>query len=114
MLIAAVLFALAAVNGLALATCFFMAKPRPLALAMVHFFFAASGLLTLAWAVWKDYGSVMLANISLGIMFVVALMGLVQLSFRLRNMPLYTPLLIVHAMGAITGFLFLLVAVVMG
>ena len=111
MLLAAVLFALAAVNGLALATCFFMAKPRPLALAMVHFFFAASGLVTLAWNVWQVQGSVMPANIALGIMFVVALMGLVQLYFRLRSMPLYTPLLLVHALGAITGFMFLLVAV---
>jgi uncharacterized membrane protein len=110
MLVAAVLFALAAVNGLALATCFFTARPRPLPLAMVHLCFAASGLATLAWTVWKD-SSVILANISLGIMFVVALMGFVQLSFRLRGMPLYAPLLIVHALGAITGFLFLLVAV---
>jgi hypothetical protein len=109
--VAAVLFALAAVNGLALATCFFMAKPRPFPLAMVHLAFAASGLVTLAWAVWKDNGSVMLANVALGIMFVVALAGFVQLSFRLRNMPLYTPLLLAHALGAITGFLVLLVAV---
>ena len=68
-------------------------------------------LATLAWAVWKDGGSVMLANVALGIMFVVALAGFVQLSFRLRNMPLYTPLLLAHALGAITGFLVLLVAV---
>jgi hypothetical protein len=108
--IAAVLFALAAVNGLALATCFFTSRPRPLPLAMVHFAFAASGLVTLSWFVWQDR-TVMLANIALGIMYVVALGGLVQLYFRLRNMPLYTPLLIVHALGAITGFLFLLVAV---
>jgi hypothetical protein len=110
MLIAAVLFALAAVNGLALATCFFMARPRPWPLALVHFSFAASALATLAWTVWKD-SSVMLANVALGIMLVVALMGFVQLSLRLRGLPLYTPLLIFHALGAITGFLVLLVAV---
>jgi hypothetical protein len=110
--IAAVLFALAAVNGLALATCFFLTKPRPLALAMVHLAFAASGLATLAWAVWTGYGTVPPpAKISLGIMFVVALAGFVQLYFRLANKPLYTPLLLAHALGAITGFLFLLVAV---
>jgi hypothetical protein len=115
LLIAAILFALAAVNGLALATCFFMAKPRPLALAMVHLAFAASGLVTLAWAVWTEYGTIsILPKISLGIMLVVALAGFVQLYFRLVNKPLYTPLLLAHAMGAITGFLFLLVAVVMG
>ncbi len=110
MVIAAVLFALAAVNGLILATCFFRSRPRPLPLAMVHLAFAASGLGTLAYTVWQD-PSVTLANVSLGIMLVVACMGFVQLSFRLRGLPLYAPLLIVHALAAITGFLVLLVAV---
>jgi hypothetical protein len=77
---------------------------------MVHLLFAASALGTLAFAVWKD-SSGPLMNVALGIMLVVALMGFVQLSLRLRSKPLYTPLLIVHALGAITGFLFLLVAV---
>jgi hypothetical protein len=112
--VAAGLFALAAVNGLILATCFFTARPRPLVLAMIHLAFAASGLATLAWAVWKDQGAVMLANVALGIMLVVALGGFVQLYLRLASKPLYTPLLLAHALGAITGFLVLLVAVMTG
>jgi hypothetical protein len=110
LLLALVFFALAAVNGLFLAVCFFRARPRPLTLAMIHLFFAVSGLSTLLLYVWRDQ-SVMLANVSLGIMSVVAAIGLVQLSFRLRGLPLYGPLLIFHALGAITGFLVLLVAV---
>lgn len=108
--IAAILFALAAVNGLALATCFFLNKPRPVPLAVIHFLFAASGLATLSLYVWRD-SSVMLANVALGILFVVALGGFGLLSFRLRGKPLYTPLLIVHALGAIMGFICLVLVV---
>jgi len=112
LLLAIILFALAAVNGLILATCFFRARPRPFPLAMVHLTFAAAGLATLALFVWKDQ-TILLANIALAIMCVVAFIGFIQLSFRLRGKELITPLLIFHALSAITGFLVLLVAFLM-
>jgi hypothetical protein len=108
--IATVLFALAAVNGLALATCFFMQKPRPAPLAVIHFLFAASGLTTLALSVWRD-PSMMLTNVALGILFVVALGGFWLFSFRLRGKPIYAPLLVAHALGAIMGFVCLVLVV---
>jgi hypothetical protein len=42
------------------------------------------------------------------ILFVVALGGFGLLSFRLRGKPLYTPLSLVHAFGAIMGFVCLM------
>jgi hypothetical protein len=72
MQLAAILFAVAAVGGVVLATMHFKGLPRSLPLAVVHLLAATAGLVRLLLAV-RDDPSVMLANVALGVMVVVAL-----------------------------------------
>ena len=109
MQLAAILFAIAALGGATLATLHFMGKPRPLPLAVLHLLLAASGLVVLVTAVLED-SSNMVANVAAGIFAVVVLGGLFLLSFRLRSLPLPTPVVLIHGSGAVVGFIALLVA----
>jgi hypothetical protein len=110
MQLAAILFAIAALGGATLATLHFMGKPRPLPLAMLHLLLAGSGLTVLVTAVLAD-SSNMVANVAAGILVVVVLGGLFLLSFRLRSLPLPTPVVLIHGTGAVAGFVTLLVAI---
>ena len=111
MQLAAVLFAIAALGGLTLATLHFMGKPRPLPLALLHLLLAATALVPLLRAVLAD-SSNMVANVAAGILVVVALGGLFLLSFRLRSLPLPTPVVLIHGSAAVVGFGTLLAAIV--
>lgn len=109
MLLATGLFALAAVGGMVLATLHFRGRPRPLPLALLHLVVAASGLVSLLIAV-VDHPTVLLAKVALGIMVVVAAGGFLLLSFRVRRKELPTPLVVIHGLAAVGGFLTLVAA----
>lgn len=108
--LAALLFAIAALGGATLATLHFMGKSRPLPLALLHLLLAASALVLLLRAVMAD-SSNMIANVAAGIMVVVALGGFLLLSFRLRSLPLPTPVVLIHGSAAVVGFATLLAAI---
>jgi hypothetical protein len=105
---AIVLFAVAASIGLLLATKAMKEKPIPSLVAAMHGIFAASGLVLLALGV-MNAAEAGLGAWSLGIFIVAALGGFTLLSFHLRKKPLPIPLVVVHALAAVTGFALLLV-----
>ena len=110
MTIAVVLFALAALGGIAMATIRFRGKPYPpMGIALAHGIAAAAGLIALIMAAQKPGES--LATGAL-VVFLVAAAGGVVLFFRhLRKLALPIWLVLVHAVVAVAAFVTLLVSV---
>ena len=107
---ALVLFALAAVGGLIMAVQRFRGAPQPaLPLALVHGAAAAAGLVALIVVV-AGSGAPSLARVALVIFLVAALGGFYLFSVHLRKQPLPIPVIVVHALAAVTAFVILLVA----
>jgi hypothetical protein len=107
--IALVLFGLAAMGGLILATQRFKGAPQPsLPLAVVHGSAAALGLITLAVAVLGT-GAPSLAKVALIVFLVAALGGFYLIAQHLQKKALPIPVIVVHALVAVTGFVILLV-----
>ena len=107
MLVAIVLFALAAVGGLIMAVMRFRGREQPpMALALLHGGAAASGLIALFVALTGGpMGGLPLWAL---ILFVgAALGGFVLFSSHLRKRALPIPLMVVHALVAVTAFLLL-------
>jgi hypothetical protein len=105
-----ILFAVAAVAGLAMAIMHFrgISPPRPV-LAALHGLFAASGLVLLLLALVKTgFGGK--AGIALGLLVVAALGGFVLLSFHAKNQRLPSALVVGHALLAVAGFVTLLLS----
>src|SRR5689334_2030129 len=111
MSLAAILFAIAAVGGVVMAIMRFTGRPYPpLILPILHGAGGASGLIVLALAVFGAEGAPSLARIALITLVVAALGGFVVFSFHLRQKALPIPLVVVHALVAVTGFALLLKA----
>ena len=108
MTIALVLFAIAAVGGLAIAVMRFKGKPYPgMGLALVHGAVAAAGLVALiALVAQAQHPS---AATTALVLFLIAAIGGFGLFFHhLRKKPLPVWLVVVHALVAVTAFLILL------
>lgn len=107
MTIALVLLALAALAGVVLATIRLRGKPYPpMALALLHGTFAALGLVAVIVAV---SGSPLHRGTGgLVILLVAAAGGFVLFTNHLRKAALPIPLVVVHALAALAGFLVLL------
>ena len=105
-----ILFAVAAVAGLAMAIMHFRgASPPKTALAVLHGLFAASGLVVLLLALIKTgFGG--RPGIALGLLAVAALGGFALLSFHAKNQRLPSGLVVGHAVLAAAGFLTLLLS----
>ena len=111
MLTALVLFGIAAVGGLTMAVQRFRGAPHPpLPLALVHGALAATGLVVLILAVTGG-GAVSLAKAALVVFLIAALGGFFLISQHLTKKLLPKPVVVVHALVAVTGFILLLVAV---
>lgn len=109
--LAAVLFAVAAVSGIAIA--FMRLKARdypPMWLALLHGVFAASGLVALAIVVVNS-GSIGWAGYSLIGFVVAALGGFFLFSFHLRRRALPVPVIGIHALVAVASFVILLITI---
>lgn len=106
---AAVLFALGALGGLYMAVSHFRGRSWPLGLAVVHGLLGASGLVLLAWAVYRA-GSAGHLLIALILFVVAALGGFVLFANHLRGRSLPSPVVIVHALVAVIAFVLLLVS----
>jgi hypothetical protein len=111
MVIALVLFGFAAVGGLVLATQRFKGAPQPaLPVAVIHGALAASGLVALVIAVTS--GAVPpIAKGALVVFLVAAVGGFFLFSKHMQRTPLPIPVVVVHALVAVTGFILLLVGV---
>jgi len=109
MITALVLFGLAAVGGIILALQRFTGKPLPsFPLAIVHGLAAAAGLVALIIFVAGGAGGG--AQTAL-IFFLIAALGGFYLFFKhLKQTALPIPVMIVHALVAVTAFLILLVS----
>jgi hypothetical protein len=109
MTLALVLFALAAMGGLVLALQRFSGKPLPsFPIALAHGAAAASGLVALTVVVVGGGGGES-AKIGLLLVVAAALGGFFLFSKHLRSTPLPIPIVIVHALVAVAGFITLLV-----
>jgi len=105
-----ILFAIAAVAGLAMAVMHFrgFSPPKPV-LATLHGLFAASGLVVLLLALLKTgFGGKF--GLALGLLVVAALGGFVLLSYHAKKQRLPSALVAGHALLAVAGFLTLLLA----
>lgn len=109
--VAIVLFAVAAIGGLVMATMHFRGRtPPPLVLALLHGALAASGLILLLLAVIRA-GAAGTAAVALGLFVLAALGGFTLLGFHLRGRTLPNALVAGHGLLAVAGFLTLLAAV---
>ena len=107
--VALILFALAAVGGLIMASQRLGGRPQPaLPLALIHGAAAAAGLVSLILAVAGAGGVGSYASTGLVLLVIAALGGFVLFSFHLRGKPLPIPVMIIHALVAVAGFLILL------
>ena len=104
-----VLFAVAALGGLVLASVRLRGSNPPLALALIHGGVAAAGLVALILAVLHAGTSASLSRIALALFVVAALGGFVLFSAHLRKKNIPVPLMLVHAVVAVGGFVTLLV-----
>jgi hypothetical protein len=111
LMLAILLFALAALAGLAMAVMLFRGAPAPRpVVATVHGACAAAGLLVLLWAVLRA-GAGGPIGAALGLFVIAALGGFTLLSFHLRGRALPKGLIAGHALLAVAAFCTLLWAV---
>jgi hypothetical protein len=110
--LAVVLFALAAVGGLTLATLHFRGKNRPWPLAILHGLLAATSLVLLLLPLYM--GSVQASaglKWAAGLFVVAALGGFVLFAHHLQNKRLPSAVVVIHGGVAVVAFLLLLSAV---
>jgi hypothetical protein len=110
MIIALGLFVVSALTGLFLAVQHFRGQALSFAVALAHGAFAASGLLALGWVLAHTAftGKPALAA---GLFVAAALGGFYLFANHLRGRRLPTPVVVIHAAAAVTGFLILAAAV---
>lgn len=104
--IVVLLFALAALGGLALATLRFREKNVPWPLAILHLILAAAGLITFIVSLIQT-GVAGLLGLALALFVVAALGGFVMLVLHLKERPLPKPLIVVHGLLAVAAFILL-------
>ena len=109
--VAAILFAIAAIIGIAIAFIRLSGRDLPpMGLAILHGLFAASGLVALT-IIAVAPGAAQWARISLGIFVVAALGGFLLFSFHLRRRALPVPIIGIHGFIAVIAFVLLLLAI---
>lgn len=97
------LFAIAAIGGLIMAVRIFLGKTAPVLLSVLHFLFAASGLVTLGYFVLQNPNE-KLALTALGIFLVAALGGLFLATFHFRGKFPPKAVVALHALLAVSAF----------
>ncbi len=106
--LAAILFAIAALGGLTLATLHITKSRAPIPLALLHGAIAATALVLLVIAVIKaQLGG--LAVLAIVLFAAAAIGGLVLFATHLRARPLPKFLIFIHGGAAATAFVILLV-----
>jgi hypothetical protein len=110
LIVAAVLFALATVAGATMAYVHFtQGKNPPDGTALLHGLLAGSGLAILIIGLIQLGVSTVTAW-SAGLFVVAALGGFFLLSYQVRRVRLPSPVVVIHALVAVTAFVLLLAA----
>lgn len=104
------LFAIAAVGGLTLAILRFRDRPLPMGLALVHGLVAATALVILLVVALGASGNGMTRGALIAFV-VAALGGFYLFSFHVRGRKLPIPMVVIHGLVAVAGFVTLLLAV---
>ena len=112
MLLALILFILAALGGVLLLALRLMDRPLPMLLAVLHGSVAAAGLFALALQVLGGRVSGGLPIAALVLFTLAALAAATVFSFHLRGKPVPLPLVLVHAAVAASGIVCLFMAVI--
>jgi hypothetical protein len=107
--VAVVVFAVAALGGVILASHVLRNKMAPWALSIPHALLGATGLVLLAFIVSGGVGSA-LVGWSLGVFVVAALGGFYLASHHLKKRLPPKGVVVLHALLAVTGFGILLAA----
>jgi len=107
LLYAVLIFAIAAIGGLVLASSVLRGKLAPWAISVLHALLGASGLVLLILEVLKGAAPGRLTA-ALGLLVVAALGGFYLASFHLRKQVAPKAVVYVHAGVAVAGFLTLL------
>jgi len=111
LIIAAVLFAIAAIGGAAMAYVHFKQdKNPPIPLAVLHGLLAATALVILILAV-VQLGATTVTAWATGLFVVAALGGFFLVSYHVRGRRLPSPVVVIHALVAVVAFLLLVVGV---
>jgi hypothetical protein len=100
------LFAIGALGGLVLANSVLRGKLAPWALSLLHAGLGAAGLIVLIIALLGGAGGELLP-IALLVLVVAALGGFFLASFHLRDKAGPKPVVVIHALVAVTGFVLL-------
>lgn len=110
--IAVILFAIAALGGLVLASSVLRGKLAPWAISVLHALLGASGLIVLILGVLqlRAAGATSHAGWALGLLVLAALGGFYLASLHLRKQVAPKAVVLVHAGVAVVGFLVLLSA----
>jgi hypothetical protein len=112
MTIALVLFAIAALGGVTMAVIRFRGAERPpTGLALLHGAFAAAGIIVLIVAMLSTPNPAQ-ARTALVLFIVAALGGFYLFAQHVQKRALPIPIILVHALIAVIGFLILLVVVI--
>ena len=101
--VALVLFAVAAVVGLYMATRVFGGQLAPWLAGVLHAAAGAAGLIVLAIG-YLNGGLPQMAAIALGVLVIAALGGFFLGSFHLRKQVAPKAVVVIHALVAVTGF----------
>ena len=107
---ALLVFLVAALGGLALATFVLRGRLAPWALSILHALLGACGLVLLALSVLQG-GAGSRALVALAVLLLAALGGFYLASLHLRRKLAPKALVLVHATAAVAGVLVLLAAV---
>jgi hypothetical protein len=111
LIVAAVLFAVAALGGLTMAYIYFKKhRNPPIVLATLHGALAAAALLVLLRVVMQA-GRGGLPAWALGLFVVAALGGFFLFSYHIRGRPLPSKVVVIHATVAIVAFVLLLAGI---
>ena len=109
---AAILFAAAAVAGLAMAVVHSPGKLPPIPLMIVHGLFAAAGLVALLLALGNGPGFSGIGGISFLIFLIAAIAGFYLFSRHLLRDDLPSSIVLIHGGVALAGFICLLLTIV--
>lgn len=104
---ALILLGLAAVVGLYLAARHLRDNPPSLSPAVLHGVLAVLGLAVVIWAAMGE-GDAGYLPIAICLFVVAALGGLVLFALHAKKKPLPKPLIVVHALAAVAGFVLVL------
>ncbi|MFT3726216.1 MAG: hypothetical protein QM759_00110 [Terricaulis sp.] len=105
--LAVVVFLVAAVFGIYMATRIFSGATPPWIAVILHGLLAASGLVLLLLAIYKGATATVL-TIGAALLVIAALGGFYMVTFQLRKLPPPKPIVVVHALAAVAGVVCLL------